>query len=410
MTLLVSNWRRTLWVIFVLALFTRGVFISTQQEGFYFPDSVRDFQAAKNLIANAEFDAAYDRAPAYPVFLAAVFTLFGESILAIRIVESLMGALLAVMIATLGKRAGGEVVGTIAGTLWSIYPLGVFLAGLVYPTTLATMLLACAVWCVLPNPQEDFSPRRVFFGGVFFGLAALTIPVALLTIVFLATWIFYWAPRSHLLLASVLLFGALLSLLPWTARTFFVHGQLVAVQPVQRHVPKAFSAGRNLPGDGIQKIVQRTYFLAEHFGRQFLGFWQLYPDRIKMSRPGYREKLHNTQPRLVKETVYRPGLLINFVSVISTGPVLLFGILGAGAMWLKGERRQLSILLSMIFSFAVGYSLFVGKIRYRIPVEPYIIILGAFGVTQTWQYLSQRCHCRSRHSYKKIRGNQAIES
>ena len=408
MTLLVSNWRRTLLLIFVLALSTRGVFISTQQEGFYFPDSVRDFQAAKNLIANAEFDADYDRAPAYPVFLAAVFTLFGESILAVRIVESLMGALLAVMIATLGKRAGGEIVGTIAGTLWSIYPLGVFLAGLVYPTTLATTLLACGVWCVLPDPQEEFSARGIFFGGIFFGLAALTIPVALLTIVFIAAWVCYWVPRSRLVLVSLLLLGAGLSLVPWTARTFFVHGQLVAVQPVQQHLPRIPNPGSNVPLSRLERILQRPDLFAIHFARQFLGFWQLYPDRIKMSKPGYRERLHGRQPRLVKDTVYRPGLPINLVSIISTGPVLLFGILGAGAMWLRGVRRELSMLLAMIFSFAVGYSLFVGKIRYRIPVEPYIIILGAFGVTQTWQYLSQRYYCRM--SYKNIRANQAIES
>jgi len=407
MTLLRSSWRRTLLVIFVLALFTRGVFISTQQEGFYFPDSVRDFQAAKNLIANAEFDADYDRAPAYPVFLAAVFTLFGESILAVRVVESLMGALLAVMIATLGKRAVGEIVGTLAGTLWSIYPLGIFLAGLVYPTTLATTLLACGVWCVLPDPQEEFSARGMFFGGIFFGLAALTIPVALLTIVFIAAWVFYWAPRSGLVLASVLLLGSAMCLVPWTARTFFVHGQLVAVQPVQRHLPKISSGGSNLPHNSIERILQRPDLLAVYFGRQFLGFWQLYPDRIRMSKPGYREKLHNTQPRVVKDTVYRPGLLINVVSILSTGPVLFFGILGAAAMWRRRELRELAMLLAMIFAFAIGYSLFVGKIRYRIPVEPYIIILGAYGIVQTWQYLSQRYESRARLSCKNTRADEA---
>jgi hypothetical protein len=35
-------------------------------------------------------------------------------------------------------------------------------------------------------------------------------------------------------------------------------------------------------------------------------------------------------------------------------------------------------------SFAVGYSFFVGKIRYRIPVEPYLIILSAYGMKATF--------------------------
>lgn len=409
MTLSPSSWRCTLLLIFVLALCTRGVFIYTQQQGFYFPDSVRDFEAARNLLANAEFGADYDRAPAYPVFLAAVFRLSGESILAVRIVESLMGAVLAVMIASLGIRAGGEIAGILAGTLWSFYPLGIFLAGLLYPTTLATTLLACGAWCVFTGRQEAISVKRVLFGGIFLGLAALTIPVALVTIAFVAAWVFYYGPRSCLLV-SVLLLGAALSLVPWTARTFLIHGQLVAVQPVQRHVPKVLTAGNNLPGDPIQRIMQRTNLFAVHFGRQFLGFWQLYPDRIKMSKPGYRERLHKTQPRLVKETVYRPGLLINLVSMMSTGPVLFFGIIGAAAMWVNRKRRELSMLLAMIFSFALGYSLFVGKIRYRIPVEPYIIILGAYGIAQTFQYLSQRYDCRARLRYKSSPQNQVTES
>jgi hypothetical protein len=179
---------------------------------------------------------------------------------------------------------------------------------------------------------------------------------------------------------------------------------------VQRHLPRISNAGNSLPHNRLNKILQRPDLFAVHFGRQFLGFWQLYPDRIKMSKPGYREKLHNTRPRVVKTTVYRPGLLINIVSIISTGPILLFGIVGATAMWRTGERRELSMLLVMIFSFAVGYAMFVGKLRYRIPVEPYIIILSAYGVTQSWQYLLQRYRRRAHLSCTSTRENQAIES
>ena len=404
-----QKWRWTLLVLFFVALCVRGAFILTQQDGFYFPDSTSYSQAAINLIRDGGFGARYDRAPGYPLFLAGVYALIGESIFAVRAVESLMGAFLAVIIAVLGRRIGGEIVGTVAGILWSVYPLAVFVAGLVYPTGLATTLLACGVWCVLRDVHREFSARGMFFAGIFFGLAALTVPVALLTIVFIAAWVFYWAPRSRLVLASVLLLGAAMCLVPWTVRSFFVHGQLVAVQPVQRHLPKISSGGSNLPPNRIERILQRPDLFVMHFGRQFLGFWQLYPDRIKMSKPGYREKLNATQPRVVRATVYSPGLLINLISIISSGPVLLFGIVGVTGMWRTGQSRELSILLAMIFSFAVGYAIFVGKLRYRIPVEPYIIILSAYGLAQTWEYLSHRYDCRALNN-KNIQANQAIES
>jgi 4-amino-4-deoxy-L-arabinose transferase-like glycosyltransferase len=65
----------------------------------------------------------YNRPPGYPVFLAGIHAAFGESILAVRIVESVMGALQTVVIAVMGKRIGGEVVGVLSGILWSIYPI-----------------------------------------------------------------------------------------------------------------------------------------------------------------------------------------------------------------------------------------------------------------------------------------------
>ena len=41
-----------------------------------------------------------------------------------------------------------------------------------------------------------------------------------------------------------------------------------------------------------------------------------------------------------------------------------------------------------VLSFAIGYSFFYAKIRYRIPVEPYIIILSAYGLRQMWSILA----------------------
>src|SRR5262245_17860397 len=152
-----SSWRRTVSLIFFLALLMRGAFVVTQQDGFYFPDSLQYSEAAVNLLRFGEFGTTYDRAPAYPVILAGVYSLFGESIFATRVVESLMGAFLALVIATLGRRVGGEIVGAVAGVIWAVYPMGIFIAGLVYPTGLATVLLACGVWCVLPANDDELS-------------------------------------------------------------------------------------------------------------------------------------------------------------------------------------------------------------------------------------------------------------
>jgi 4-amino-4-deoxy-L-arabinose transferase-like glycosyltransferase len=370
----------------------RGVFILTQQDGFYFFDSLRYSQAAVNLLRFGEFGTNYDRAPAYPVFLAAVYLLFGESIFAIRVVESFMGAFLAAIMAALGRRVGGEIVGALAGIMWAVYPMGIFIAGLVYPTGLTAMLLACGVYCVLPATHEELSAKGVFSGGLFFGLAALTIPVALLTIVVVAAWVFYRACHSRLFLVSLLFLGSAVSLGPWTARNFLVYEQVIPVQPnFERHLPKIVTPKINRRDDRVNAILLRPDLYVVRFGRNFVQFWELYPTRIKMSDQDYRDKLHSQDSRVIKETIYSPNRLINAVSILSVGPIFLLGLLGTVAMWLRrGLRRELSLLWIMVLSFAVGYAFFVGKIRYRIPVEPYLIILSAYGLNAACAVISAR--------------------
>ena len=396
-----SNWRRTLSLIFFLALLTRVAFILTQQDGFYFPDSTMDSQTAVKLLSVGEFGADFGRAPGYPVFLAAVYWLFGESIFAIRVVESVMGAFLAVIMAQVGRRVGGEMVGALAGIIWAVYPLGVFLAGLVYPTGLTAMFLACGVFCLLPATHEKLSAKGVFAGGLFFGLAALTIPVALLTIVVAAAWVFYWGRHSRLLLASLLLLGAVVSLAPWTARNFLVLGRLIPVQPnFAQHVRKPImmtpdgkilTVEADLRKDRVSGIFYNLDLYAVRFRRNFVKFWELYPGGITMNEEGYRDELHARDSRIVEETIYAPNRLINTVSILSTGPVFFFALVGTIAMWLRKDlRRALSILWIIALSFAVGYAFFYGKMRYRIPVEPYIIILSAYGIHATYALISAR--------------------
>jgi 4-amino-4-deoxy-L-arabinose transferase-like glycosyltransferase len=387
-----SNWRRTLSLIFFLALLTRVVFILTQQTGFYFPDSLVYSQTAVELLSAREFGADFGHAPGYPVFLAAVYWLFGESIFTIRVVESVMGAFLVVIIAALGRRVGGEIVGALAGILWAVYPMGIFIVGLVYPTGLAATLLACAVYCVLPAKLEEFGAKGVFLGGVFLGLAALTIPVALLTIVVVAAWVFYWGRHSRLFLASILLLGSAVSLAPWTARNFIVHGRLIPVQAnfeQHFHKPIIVIPEADLRKDGVNTVLFRRYVVRT--SRNFLYFWELYPSRILTTDQGYRDELHANDSRIVKETIYTHNGLINAVSILSTGPIFLFAFLGTAAMWPRKElRRSLSLLWIIALSFAVGYAFFSGKIRYRIPVEPYLIILSAYGIHAAYAMISAR--------------------
>jgi 4-amino-4-deoxy-L-arabinose transferase-like glycosyltransferase len=386
------NWSRTLISIFVIAMLIRGAFVLNLQDGFYFPDSIEYSKAAVSLINAGELGKTYNRPPGYPVFLAGIYMLFGESIFAIRMVESLMGALLAVVIALLARRIVGKAVGGLAGILWSIYPLGVFIAGLVYPTGLLTMLLACGVLCFLPNSHQELSPKRVFLAGIVWGLAALTTPVVLATVGAISLWIMYWSRAKRLLLVSVLFLGSALTVVPWIIRDFYVYDRLVIVEPrVFEQLPQIDNTQNNAPEKKIEAVVKHPHVFVERYASEFKRFWLPYPERLVMDWPTVREKAHERDRRILKDTIFTRNILINAVGILSTGPLFLFAIIGAAAMCFQREqRRDLALLWAIILSFAAVYSIFYAKMRYRIPIEPYIIILSAYGIKKTWDLLAAR--------------------
>jgi 4-amino-4-deoxy-L-arabinose transferase-like glycosyltransferase len=380
-----SAWVRSIITVFAVALIIRGAFIFTLQDGFYFPDSVDYSAAAVNLIAHGEFGETYRRAPVYPVFLAGIFILFGQKIIVIRLVEALLGACLGVIIAIIGKQIGGEKVGALAGLLWSIYPLAIFIAALVYPTNMATMLLACAVLCMMPKADQDLTARHVLIGGILFGFAVLTVPVALVTVVAIALWILYWQNARRLLLATLFLFGVALPLTPWTVRNFYVYGRLVAVEPrLVEQLPSIDNSQKNGHGNKVKMILENPGTFARRFVTEFGYFWELHPQRIKMNEATVREELYEGDPRIIRETLFGTSWT-SLISVLSVGPMFLFALIGTAAMCLQKQRRRaLSLLCITILSFAFGYSLFWAKMRYRIPVEPFIMILSAFGLRRIW--------------------------
>lgn len=387
---ILKNWPRTLLAIFILATLVRGVFVLTLQPGFYFPDSVLYSNAALSLITTGEFGAKYNRPPGYPSFLAAVYVVFGESIGAIRIVESLLGAFLAVIVALIGRRVGGDVVGTLSGVLWSVYPIAVFLAGLVYPTGLLTTLLAVIILCLLPYRRQPLPRKRIFLAGVLLGVATLTGPVVLFTIAAISLWILSWSRTNRFALVAFLCLGAAITIIPWTLRDLYIYKRAVAVEPrLLELLPYVGDSEEAAQNSKIAVILKHPDLFAEHFVGEFSHFWKLYPDRIAMDNPTYREWQHKRDNRVIKQTIFTTNNVIKIISILATAPLFLFALIGACAMWLEREqRRDLWLLLLTILSFAVGYSIFYAQLRYRIPIEPYITILSAYGVWKTWSVLT----------------------
>ncbi|MEZ5540442.1 MAG: glycosyltransferase family 39 protein [Pseudomonadota bacterium] len=387
-----GNWSKTLSAIFLLALVVRIIFIFTLQGGYYFADEHIYTAAARQLLAQGEFPDDYGRAPLYPLLLAGIYAVIGDGITATRGVQALLGAGLAVLIASLGKRGGNAAVGAVAGILWSLYPMGVFIAGLIYPTTLLTLLLLAGVLSLINRPEARGYGARCALAGLLFGLGALAKPIVLGAIVCVAGWLLWRRGPGRFRLAAVFLLAALAALTPWTVRNAQVYHRLVPIEArtlteVTPWADAGAAVEQSSPGRALWLKVAD---MARRFPVEFISFFELYPRRVNLLEQYNRDWAHEHRPNFVRYTSFG-SKLVNAVSIVSVSTLYVFALVGMRVLWQARERRrELALLVIMVLSFALGYAAFWGKIRYRIPVDPYIIILSAWGMVHTLGLLAER--------------------
>ena len=88
--------------------------------------------------------------PGYPFFLAMVYSLFGHSFAAIRLVQAVLGAAVCCVVYLVGRDAFSRAVGWFAGLALAFWPGHIYMSWRLMSETLFTLLIACAVFTARP--------------------------------------------------------------------------------------------------------------------------------------------------------------------------------------------------------------------------------------------------------------------
>ena len=112
-----------------------------------------------------------------------------------------------------------------------------------------------------------------------------------------------------------------------------------------------------LEREALNFIKNSPFQFLKLYTKKFINFWRFYPKTISQN------KFTSQKNTIISLMFY--GLVI---------PLAFIGMAASLKQW-----RNIFILYAAIFSFAIGYSFFGTTIRYRLPVEPYIIIFTAIG-------------------------------
>lgn len=333
--------------------------------------------------------------PGYPYFMGATYRALGPAVYSARVAQCVVGALTCLLVYLIALRLLDRRSGLLAAGFTAVYPLAVYTAGTLYPATLQTFLLACVVLlCLMARDRGSVVAAAV--AGLAAACSALVTPSALPAYLLAAVWIAWpWGagkvggvPQSRgVLLALLFILPVVLALGGWSYRNYTAFGRPVAVSAnggfnfwLGNHADVTATTGNRMT-DRMKKELGAVY--AKHrnaavrdsvlyaMGREYIkaapgrfvklsaakavNFWRLYP------RP-----MTDAGPAAQKAKLY---------SLLSYGLLLPFGV-----VWLLRSLRRSRgawLILLVFIAYTGMHALFISKVRFRMPLDPYILIYAA---------------------------------
>jgi Tfp pilus assembly protein PilF len=375
--------------------------------------------------------------PLYPVFLIALFKLFGDGLLAPRIAQLAIGLLTVVLISWAGarlvegSRKGGvsaQATAIVAGFMAVLYGQFMLHEGLILGSTLEVFCLAASFALTLALDEDLTGTRPLKLGsrrippwasglviGAFCGAGALGRPnLFLLLIAALPVWLVVrnrpW--RRGLVPAASVLTGAFLLLLPSIVHNAKATGDFV---PVAAHGGINFYIGNRVGTSGIYQppsnmrsdmlgLIGDARAIAEAETRRSMTnaevsdfYMRATLDGIK-AHPGRWLLLMGRKVLLFWNGVEVPSVPNGFFfekSFVSLKLLFLpFAVISplsiCGLIVLFRGRRNRSVVTLFLGCCFASVVLFYVNTRYRLPAVPILVLLAALFLVWAARELSRK--------------------
>lgn len=397
----IADRNRSLILIVVLGLVIRILFALYLENKLYWDDEFDYDRLAAQIIESKIYTneggapTAF-RAPGYPLFLALNYAIFGRHFFAVRMVQALVDCLTLILIFIIARQIFNQKVANISALLYVIYPLFIYTASTFFPTTLSILLLALFIY-LLVSLRQNRSIGKLMFIGLIAGLSVLTVPTFLAFILLALGWLYFDLKKvdpRRLLSIGIIVFFMILTLLPWLMRNCRVYQKpfLIAANSGYN-----FWMGNNpwatmTTGNSIRfpDYLAKKLSQAKTEAEQEKIFYEDAFQYVKKN-PGkfifltFKKAVNLWQLYPTPTTGYKMmATLSKVMSVLSYGPILLLAIFGLMFSW--RERREYTFLFILLFvSFTIGYAFFITKARFRLPLDPYLIILASYAMAKVWQ-------------------------
>lgn len=343
-------------------------------------------------------------APLYPYIVGGIFKLTGVythlSAFLILTFNSIFSALTALPVYLIARKVFGPRVAKWAGWTWALLPYTIYWATRwVWETSLTAFLLTTAFWLALE--LADAEGRRLWklwlWFGLLWGIIALTNPSCLTFLPFAGAWACYqlwrqgkpWFARAT---AAGLIFLAAIT--PWEIRNYRVFHKIIPIRS-NGGAELRMGNGPNAAGIWMQFLhpTQDPIQLREYREMGEMAYVHMrQQDAVSFMRahPGFTARLW-----LKKAIYYWAGVpRLSKIPALAQTKNSLFLATSVLAWWGLGltvlRRKRASFLFSaLMLVYPATYYIVFPHPRYRHPIEPIILILGVFLISETRE-LKQR--------------------
>ena len=334
--------------------------------------------------------------PVFPYLLSFIFIIFGiktkAAAIAMLALNSLFSALTCVPIFFVAKKSFGIREAKWAAWIWAFFPYAIFYAAdSMWYHCFLTLLLTLLVLFVLHLENATGLWAWAAF-GILAGLTVLTTPVVLGVLPFMVGWVCYrlrQQARNWLVPAGTAVLALFAIVAPWSVRNYQAFHRPVFLKDNfwmemcvgnvgnDRHWwnGAVHPAGRAEEAAEIQRVGELAYL--EEKRSLALSFIEAHPGiylwrclrRIVFMWTGF----WSLQREYLREEPFDPANI--FFCTLFTA----FALIGLRKAF--RERRDVAILYALILgAFPVIFYLTHPDLAYRHPIDPEVVILGAYAI------------------------------
>ena len=170
------------------------------------------------------WDSVGNYLPIYPAFLAVQQIIFGTSPLVNKILQSIMGAGTAVLLAQVAARTWQRKVGLISGYLIATYWMLVVFESEKFAETFSIFFLSLTLWCLVRRSHRYWA---IFAAGFGFALSAGVRANLFLLLPCICIWLIWYnrgQPAAALKTSALFACGTILIIGPIVARNYYLTG------------------------------------------------------------------------------------------------------------------------------------------------------------------------------------------